>query len=206
MDIDRVNFGAKYINTIKIKKFDEVSESFANYSVAFVKLDPNNKDDLRVVDAAVIQWKDADYIKKIATASHWIGKAPIEVYALTTQKNNFNKLKPSKILGFAEMRKDQIRLDFNWLYYLQVNPKAININKTNSSNQYKYVGTSILKSLKKIYNNISLYSVNIPPIIKFYKDNGFIKDFIGENHYLWTSNLLKRLKIYYEQFMHASGI
>jgi hypothetical protein len=63
---------------------------------------------------------------------------PIDVYALTSQKDNFGTLRYEKILGFAAMRKDEKKLKNTKLYYLQVRPSAMNVNQENKVN-YKHV-------------------------------------------------------------------
>ena len=205
MKINSVTFGANPLNTVKIKKFDKKAKDFVDFPATFIKLEPYNEFDLMAVDEAAQKWKDAKFIRKIATASHWMKEAPIDIYAITAQKKKFDKLNPDEILGFAEMRNDNSFPGFKWLYYLQVKPDAININNTGKK-IYKHVGTSIIKSLKKVYKNISLYSENSPNIMKFYKKNGFIEDSAAERHYLWSSNIFKRLKIHYNKKINQWGI
>ena len=205
MNVDSVSFGAKPINSVKIKKYDKNIKNFVDFPATFVKLEPNNYFDIKAADVCASKWKDAKYIQKIATASHWMESVPLSIYAVTTQKNKFNKLKPNKILGFVEMRKDENRPIYDWLYYLQVKPQAINVNNSESKS-YKHVGKSIIASLKKIYKNISLYSEDNDNIEKFYQSNGFIQDYTGVKHYVWSSNIFRMLKVRYESFRLHIGI
>ena len=204
MNIDSISFGAKYLNTVTIKKYDKNTKGYVDLSANFVKLEHDNKFDIAAVDKTAEKWKDAKYIRKIATASHWFNSLPIDIYALTTQKDKFSKLKPAKILGFAEMRKDEAFPKYDLLYHLQVKPDAINVN--NSDAKYKYVGTSILNSLKKIYKNIFLYSEGNPNVKKFYQNNGFIEDSMLRRRYLWTSNIFRKIKIYCYNKIHRFGM
>lgn len=203
MDICGVSFGAKPINNITIKKYDKKQKDFIDVPAKFVKLEPDNRSDIRVLDEIANQWTGADYIRKIATASHWMNEVPISIYALTTQKDKFDKLKPSQILGCVEMRKDKNFPKYDWLYYLQVKPEAMNTEKGKNKG-YQYVGTSMIKSLKKIYHNISLFSADSPFLENFYRNNGFIEDYTLTRHYLWSSNILRRLKIRLDNFIHKS--
>lgn len=198
MQIDSVSFGAIPINTAVIKKYNKISEKFVNYPVHFVKLDANNKGDLEAVNKIVPKWKSAKYIQQIATSAHWMKEKPIEIYALTSQNENFERLQPNYILGFAEMREDKYDSENTLLRYLQVRPGAINVNQKHRIN-YKYVGSTILKSLKQIYDNISLFADNDKHIEAFYKKNGFISDFKGARHYAWSKNIIKRLRMHIEK-------
>ena len=205
MRTDIISFGAKPINTTYIKKLDKNAKGFVRCRATFVKLDPKNSSDILAVGEAAATWKDSKYASKIATAARWMGTNPIVVYALTTQKNKFDTLIPEKILGLAEMRKDGGMTNEDWLYHLQVKPDSINVN-SDGKNNYKFVGSSILKLLKKIYSNIFLYSENNPNIQKFYNDNGFIADYTFERRYHWSSNIFKRLKYRLDNIRYKLGI
>jgi hypothetical protein len=194
MDIDSVNFRAKFINNVTIQKFDKKTKSFVDFPASFVKLEGGKYSDIKVVDKAAELWKGATYIRRIATASHWMSSASIDMYAVTTQKSKFENLKYSKVLGFAEMRNDERRPKFKWLYYLQVKPSAQNVDNEDKKD-YKRVGSSAIQSLKKIYKNISLFSAESSNVEDFYINHGFIKDYEGRGHYVWCSSLLKRLKV-----------
>ncbi len=200
--MDSINFKAlPIIKQIKIQKFDKKTKQYVDCKANFVKLTADNRDDLKAVNACEQKWKGAAYIQKIATAAHWLGYrngTKIDVYALTTQKNNFNKLNPKNILGLAEIRTNEATPQNAELYHLQVKPTAISINGTNKS--YKKVGTSIVRSLQKMYKTITLFSDKTPEVKKFYENLGFIEDYCGEDHYTWSSNLLKKLKIRFDKF------
>lgn len=199
-----VSFGAKPVNSITIKKYDKNKKNFIDIPAKFVMLESGNNSDIKVLDRIATQWTNADYIRRIATASHWMNELPINIYALTTQKDKFDKLKPSKILGFAEMRKNANFPDYDWLHYLQVKPEAMNTQK-GENKSFQSVGTAMIKSLKKIYHNITLYAADSPYVENFYKKNGFIEDYMLTRHYLWSSNIFKRLKVRIENFIHKNG-
>ena len=204
MEVQNVSFGAQPIAKTSIKKLNNKTKQFENLPVYFVKLEAGNRFDMNAVNAAARKWKDAIYIKKIATAAQWIGVkdcADIEVYALTKQKDRFNRLTYRDLLGFAEMRTDYGFKGYNNLYRLQVNPEVININQPKQV-KYQHAGSSMLKSLKKIYNKISLYSVDDPKIEQFYINHGFIRDYKHDGHFLWSSNLFERIKLMIDEFFY----
>lgn len=204
--ISSINFKAQPLNNIKVQKFCKKSKSFVPINTTFVKIDAKNKYDLAAVEAAAEKWKDAKYMKKIATASHWMNAIPIEIYALTTQEKNFNKLDYKRILGFAEMRPDNNDERFTALYYLQVKPQAMDIFTPQTEKTYKKVGSSILTSLKKVYKNISLFSEDNTIIKMFYKKNGFINDANYNSRFLWSSSIFFKLRIYYENLRKSLAL
>lgn len=203
-DISSINFKAQPLNKINIQMYEKKSKNFIPYTVTFVKLDASNKMDMEVVEKSAKTWKNSKYIQRIATASHWMDTVPIEVYALTRQKNNFNKLNHNKILGFAEMRPDNNDERFAALYRLQVREEARTINNPKNKT-YKKVGSSILASLKNIYQNISLFSDGGTALEQFYTKNNFIKDSAYPTRFLWSSDYLMKLKIYFENIRKRLG-
>lgn len=204
MEVNNVSFGAIPINKVKIKKFDKTAKRYADYPATFVKLDSYNRDDINAVDIVSKKWKGAKYIQQISTAAHWIKDKPIEIYALTSQQANFENLQANKILGLAEIRLDENPKN-TLLHYLQVRPGAKHVNQKHKVN-YKYVGTTILKSLKNIYKDISLFADSDNNVIKFYKKNGFIDDFDGSRHFVWSISLLKRISLRIRKFRLETGI
>ena len=206
MSVENISFGAKPLNKLSVKKYDKSLKTFKDCPAHFVKIE-STKFDLSAINAVAKKWKDAKYVKKIATASHWMNNrkyVEIDVYALTLQDKNFEILKPRKILGLVEMRNNNDNPKDRIIYHLQVKPSAMNVNNNKNKN-YKHVGCGILDSLKKIYKNMSLYSDNNPNIKIFYKINGFIEDLKGSNHFSWSSNIFRRLKMKYDRFMLSLG-
>ena len=204
--VNSINFKATPLNTVKIKKYNKINKKFMTQTVTFVQLDANNRFDLEAVETAAKKWKNAPFMKEIATASHWMKNVPIEVYAVTAQKNNFEKLQYKNILGFAEMRQDEKDSKFRELCHLQVNPSAININSKAAKKSYKGVGSSILTSLKKYYDYISLISVDNINIENFYLKNNFIRDYTQQNRFLWSHDFIEMLKIHFNNLRVWSGI
>ena len=206
MEINRISFGAKPINDVTIKKWDRQTKKFTDCPAKFVKIDSENPIDLSVLNTLAQKWKGAKYIQRIATASHWMNirkYVEIDVYALTSQQKDFERLRQNKILGVVEMRNDPNDSKNRKVWYLQVKPSVMNVN--NQNNKYEKAGTSILDSLKKIYTRMSLYADDDKNIQKFYKKNGFIEDYQGRNHYSWSSNIFERLRIRINAYIRKNG-
>ena len=205
MEVNNISFGAVPINKVKIKKFNKKTNKFLDYPAYFVRLSKDNEQDIEVADSAAKKWKNAKYIQNIATSAHWMPYKPIDVYALTLQADDFEKLQYSNILGFSVMRRDDKNFNNTKLYYLQVRPNAINVNNKNKLN-YKHIGKSIVSSVKKLYHNITLDSEDNQNIKDFYKSNGFIEDYYRKNHFAWNDNIFGRLLIRYRAFRIRNGI
>ena len=208
MNVDSVSFGAIPINKVVIKKWNKSVKQYTDYPVNFVKIDAYNKADLQALYKTSQKWKarkEAKYIQQISTSSQWMQENPIEVYALTLQRDKLENIQPSGILGLAEMREEEAGQGIHLLNFLQVRPNAINVNQKYKVN-YKYVGSGILTSLKKIYNKIYLFSENDENIEKFYQKNGFTDDYKGSRHYTWDSNPFKRLLLKIRKFRLEKGI
>ncbi len=205
MEVNNISFGAVPINKVKIKKFNKKTNKFLDYPAYFVRLSKDNEQDIEVADSAAKKWKNAKYIQNIATSAHWMPYKPIDVYALTLQADDFEKLQYSNILGFSVMRRDDKNFNNTKLYYLQVRPNAINVNNKNKLN-YKHIGKSIVSSVKKLYHNITLDSEDNQNIKDFYKSNGFIEDYYRKNHFAWSDNIFGRLLIRYRAFRIRNGI
>ena len=205
MKTDNVVFGANPLNRVKIKKYNNIMKRFENFPARFVRLE-DDYNDISVLDRAAKEWKNAKYIKRIASSSHWMSirdDIEIDVYALTTQQNNFKELIYDKILGFAEIRNDSKNRKKRILNRLQVRPDAINLGNPNNKN-FKRIGHSILESLKKIYNNLHLDSENLLTD-KFYIANGFIQDKLRDGSFVWQSNIFKRLYLRYKNLRGMFG-
>lgn len=206
MEIDSVSFGAIPINTVTIKKYNIKTKKFQSIKTSFIKLEHDNENDMEAIKSAANKWRNATYIRKIASASRWMGiqdLVNIEVYALTRQTKNFKKLNYGNLLGFAEMRSDYNNPKKAILNHLQVKPNAMNLNQQKNK-KYQRVGTSIIKSLQKQYNEIALFSVFDTKTERFYKRLGFIRDSIANNHFVWNKSFLERLKLYYRVFIDLS--
>ena len=194
MGIDSVSFGAKYIDFSFVKKYDKASKKFLPSRVSFVKLEAGNKDDIDALDFAEKKWAKADFMPKIATAGHWMENNPIEIYALTCQADNFEKLRGKDILAFAEIRNDDTFPNGKQLHYLQVRPNAQNVNS--KQNKYKHVGKKTVLFLQKIYDEIYLFSKSDENIKSFYESCGFKEDFCGTDHFRWRADIFTRAKSY----------
>ena len=190
-NISNLNFGAIPLKRVRVSKYDNKSKKFLPQEANFVILDKKNQNDITAINALPKLWEKAKFIKPICTDTNWsISKEYINIYAVTLQKNNFDKLNPNLILGMADMREQQ--LDGNELSYLQVKPTARNLNSPYK--MYKGVGSSVIKGLKKTYDQIYLTSIEDENTEMFYKNRGFIPVLKQVGDFVWYKNNLKKLK------------
>ena len=105
-----------------------------------------------------------------------------QVYALTSQNRDFDKLCSDDILGLAEVENGEKAVELD---YLQVNPQFI---FGSQCPLFREVGTGIVDSLKSLYNKVieltSAYSAT-----EFYEKNGFEIFDINKLRYRWKPNL-----------------
>ncbi len=170
-NINNTNFGAKFINNVRIQQFDSKTGDYKSKRASFVEFDPKNRRDLFAIRKATRGW-DGDYFgRHIAEQAGEIAKSYISphinhIYLLTSQLDDFEKLDNNEILGLAQM---EINNNENNLHFLQVKPSSTFLR---AGRGYKKVGAGIITSLKKLYrHNISLISTT--KAVNFYIAQGF---------------------------------
>lgn len=171
INISSASFGAKFINKIPVKKFDSLNNAYKDSLVSFVQIDSRNRKDVAALMDTAKYWRDGHYADNIAYTARelYLGKMDdnhYQVYALTSQKKQFDNLLSEKILGLIELEN---KPDYAEILHLQVDPELI---YTNQPPRYKYVGTGILNFLKKFYNK-TLELASVCSAVEFYQKNGF---------------------------------
>lgn len=179
-----INFGAQFISNANIKHYDKDTDKYKDVSASFVEMNPKDKDDVTSVCDAVNFWYLDLYGGNIANVmkSVYAGKekAPSDkIYALTTQKDKFSKVNPDNIEALAHVFETNKRVR---LVYLQVNPDMI----YQFNPEYKYIGKSMIDSLKDKYNDRSIVVVPSKSAKKFYEKQGFEQFEDGENRMIWN--------------------
>ena len=179
VNFSNLNFGAKYINTTQIKKYDYFEQKYFPMQVSFVEMEPANKSDREALYDLLAEWKECEFVAPIVDSFEYLSNEDNKVYALTLQGRDFDKLKSSEIVGLANM--DITKGNIPELSFLQVDPDLLHKKE---SPVYKNVGTGIINSLKQIYNKaiqlVSMYSVT-----EFYVKNGFEIVDKKQLRYIW---------------------
>lgn len=177
------NFSAKFINKTAIGKKDFYPNYFSE-QVSFVRIEPQNSSDIKALEQVSKFWIYGGFAKNVYYMACAIrNKSKYyknhEVYALTSQNDNFEKLDSRKILGVAGTcpeNKDKLFIE-----YIQANPQEIYAIEP----EYRGIGSAILDSLKNLFSKIYCYPSNTDSVINFYTKNGFQKKQNALNHYFW---------------------
>ena len=193
MRTDKLSFGAKYINPINVGKLE--GKACKQVDVSFVEINPFNKEDRFALSEIAHYWEHDKFAGNISVCADLINESKsadgIKIFALTSQGDSFEKLNPEKILGVIETEDTA--------------PFHIHINRFQTKPDYVYkkdleysgIGTSILNSLKEMYNKISAISESDQSVRKFYERNGFYETSKGSNFFIWYKDYFADIfKIY----------
>lgn len=186
-----VSFGASFIKEVTVKKLVENSKSYITKNVSCVELDPLNSADVKAINETQEEFFYNSFVDDIYFKARKLfhrGENPknMQIYALTTQKDNFEKLDGNKVLAMANI----VPKEDNGAYldYIQAHPLiAYAIGKP----PYKNVGTELIKILQEKFSSIRCNSV----ADAFYSKNGFVREKQGSNYFIWnaTSNSTKSI-------------
>ncbi len=171
INMNTLNFKANFINPVQIQKLD--GNNYKPVEASFTELNLQDKKDIFSLKEASQDWGEC-----YATDMYICSRDEVpdgnkkHIYALTTQKQNFEYLKPDNILGLVEFYEKPDKT--NKIELLQVHPD--NIAMQFGRPKYKRVGSAIIDSLKNLFPNnpIKLHSVSTAK--GFYKKLGFVPD------------------------------
>lgn len=155
-NITPVNFGATFIKSVEIKKYNPKTNLFKPIKASVVKYDVSNKCDLKSMETAVRDWKGQTFAENIVENADEIRnsdykRARNQIYLLTEQNENFDRLKSSKILGMANMKQWYDATDE--LAYLQTRPDSMYKTKRRP---FKGIGKALIDTIKDMYKEIEL--------------------------------------------------
>lgn len=177
-------FKAKFISIGSVGKAVKDGHGYSNRQVSFVKIDPFNSDDIKALEYAAKCWENDKFALNIYHAACAIkNKSKYymdhDIYALTSQKSDFENLDGDKILGLVHTSPyiDKTTL----IEHLQIKPAFV----YDSIPEYKGVGTGILNSLKLLADKISSFSASEQSVKNFYTKNGFVKQAGLSKYYVW---------------------
>ena len=184
-NITPVNFGATFIKSVEIKKYNPKTNLFNPINASIVKYDATNKCDLKSMETAVRDWKGQVFAENIVENASEMRdsdykRAQNQIYLLTEQNENFDRLKSSKILGMANMKQWFDASDE--LAYLQTRPDSMHKFKRRP---FKGVGKAILDTVKELYKKKPIELNASYSAAKFYEKEGF--EIIDPDHmrYRW---------------------
>lgn len=200
--MNSASFKGSFVNNVNIKHRE--GNEYKPYKASFVELNPKDKQDLSIFKDLEHSWMGASNYALCddAVVSSKNSNDNRMYFALTSQKKDFHKMEPEKVLGLVEMTKGP---EENYINFLQVHPDNITqkpmgkvmkkvltllTGKKNNldvpENEYKGIGTFILNSIKNISDkSLSFYATDNE--MSFFKKNGFEKtNFLFPNHVTWV--------------------
>ena len=168
-----INFTGNFINNSTVLKRTS-SENYSKEKVAFVELDIRSDEDQEFIHTINDTWRTPrDFVKAMCDNFDYYhnnpdAPRPPQIFVLTEQQDFFEKLDPQKALGLTQVgmglaKNVEIEL-------LQTNPKYLNID---GKSDIRYIGTTILDSLKEFFGGCILTLYAIEDAIPFYKKNHF---------------------------------
>ncbi len=182
------SFTAKYKNPINIGKLKNKYES---YTASFVEIEPQNKDDVSALENAIKYWVNDKFginalyaVRAARDGSQYY--CYHKVYALTAQRDNFEKLNPDEILGVVHV--GLVGDNKLFVEHLQTNPNYLYKTKP----EYVGIGTAMINSLKGLCNMMTLFSSKEKSVKDFYIKNGFCENPPHSNAYTWIKDIFDR--------------
>ncbi len=167
---NNISFTAKFISPATVKRLTN-NGKYVETAVSAVKLSSMDKNDLRALEKINADWGDDTYASNIldeaSSPNEFYKEYQPTVYAITTQKDNFEKLEPEKVLGLAETS-----IEFGTiksLDYLQTNPKFLNKPQP----AFKRIGTAMLKFVEDINKGKRIEADSVEKAKTFYLKNGY---------------------------------
>ena len=176
-----ISFQGNKIGTASVLKKELLTSKYSPKQVALVEFDFKSKDDLKTLKVLKKDWNGfASDIYREAEKGY-----ADSVYALTTQKDTFEKITPQKVLGLAEVVNiggGNISLE-----YLQTKPNYI--FDDDKIRKIKHIGKALIDSLKSKENVKSIQVNPLHSVIDFYKKQGFVSsnkaDIFDEGLLIW---------------------
>ena len=176
-------FKAKFINSARIGKKDIYPYYFSE-PISFIQIQPEVSSDIDALKNIAYFWEYDKFGKNIYYAACAVrNKSKYyknhQVYALTSQKRNFDSLNSNQILGLVHTCPEKD--GFTFIEHLQVSPEMIYQREP----EYKGIGTAILDSLKTFCKKIYCNPSQEKSVLDFYSKNGFTPCPNLLNRYEW---------------------
>ena len=181
------SFKASYIDKINIQKWNNKNK-YVPYQANLVEL---NLSDLKVLEEINKKWKNNWLCDEFINWAKSLHNYSDRLFALTTQKENFENLQSDEVLGLMNIDLHKRKSELNYIETKPANP------------DYNKVGSSLINYAKTLTNRISLTAGSKSLADKFYKPLGFIHEYKNNNdryaycELIWLKNatLLDKLKI-----------
>lgn len=167
-----ISFKARYIDYAQVKKFD-ANRVPRDYRAQFVELDPDNISDMKALKTVSEEWDFGEtFAKNIYNEARgflrdWGEHPQKRFFAVVRGCSDLRNLNPYNIMGITQVNDSFDRVEIK---YLQVEPPY---TEYQLEPRFKYVGSSILESIKKIIPDKNIILRSVDSARRFYKKNGF---------------------------------
>ena len=168
-----INFTGNLIHYTDVLKRNH-GNNYSKQKVAFVELDMSSSYDKKFINNITDSWRYyTDYVDVMNVNFDYYydnpeAPKPPRIFALTRQTDNFDNLDYTKALGLVQT-SDGLNNNID-IELLQTNPEYINFDR---NTDIKYIGTTILDSLKEYFNGKKLTLYSVMEAIPFYQKNKF---------------------------------
>lgn len=154
MEIQRTNnvqFGARFISPANIK-FKAPNGKWEKTGVSFIKFEPNKKADVAILHEISDIWGDKNLSAAVVDEAEILrGKA--QIYALTSQDKNFDKINPRQILGLMTTDKIKKGEDVE-VFKIGTNPMFA-YEQNHKDRTLKHIAKSMVESLRSFVGSKS---------------------------------------------------
>ncbi len=184
-----INFTARLVDSPKIQQRKSLFKYDAQ-NASIVELDLKNKSDMIALNKASTSWMEngGKYASSIFFEAAYSGSDKFyrkqnHFYALTTQNQNFQELKPENILGL--MMFQEVKGAPNEISLLEVNPKTS--MSCSFFRKYKQVGKKLVEFVQENFFQKDIQVWADYYAINFYKKSGFKKNSKEPCDLLWKA-------------------
>lgn len=168
---NNISFGAKFLSSPTIQRYDRNKNTFVDKKVSLVQFDPKNLSDKLAIKIANNKWgryfiSQSIYLCADMLSHNETSKDVNKILMLTEQTDNFKKLDATKILALAQTQQNKnVPMELKWL---QVAPK---FQYSKEGREIRHVGKAIVDTLKNMYEELILDATYNAK--KFYLKQGF---------------------------------
>ena len=171
-----VSFKANFITSTNVLQKNKVLNTWHKKKCSIIELDKRDSNDFNAIRELTKLWSVYALVNDLLSSLLKRSRLERHVYAITTQKKDFEIPDSSQILGITMVSK---LLDSEcYIDYLEVNPEYSYDNK---DSKLKHIGTAILDFLKGINRNNVLSLCSLTQAKPFYIKNGF-KEYPGPSN------------------------
>lgn len=171
-----INFTANYVDTVNILHRNKNNEK-KNKEVAVVELDKQLSADRGVMLDVASLWQKGDkhnYAWDVLDVMERDTHPNVEkehFIVLTTQKSNYKKIDPKKVLGV--MAFDERYFDEYSIEWLQVKP-GYAYSSVKDNRKYFHIGQALIDYVKNNYKSKPIYVSSAVDAVNFYIKNKFV--------------------------------